>query len=289
MLCGAWGSWGAVGAAGVCASTLAGWGGGVCAWGWAWGDVPQALSFSSRLLEGFPQASEDIRVVLGCGGVAQVGSLRMERISQHGFPCGLWHPSPRQLEAAVLRLPLAGPVDQALEGRLCPGPLSHFPELRVGPALPPLSMGGAVPLDGGLGVGVSAAVMGTGDGRARGSPRSPLPWGCVRSGGVGVRGSVGTPARFPLRDWVGIRGGGGSRACAGGGLTSGVGRGAGTLLLGPGAALVPSGAIRGPGVHRASAEARSAMKVVAAASVTVGGRRAGRCCCRVWDGWSRRS
>ena len=38
-------------------------------------------------------------------------------------------------------------------------------------------------------------------------------------------------------------------------------------------------------MRRASAAARSAMKVVAVASVTVGGRRAGRCCRRAWDGW----
>ena len=30
------------------------------------------------------------------------------------------------------------------------------------------------------------------------------------------------------------------------------------------------------------------MKVVAAALVTVAGRRVGRCCCRVWDRWGRR-
>ena len=42
-------------------------------------------------------------------------------------------------------------------------------------------------------------------------------------------------------------------------------------------------------VRRASAAARSAMKVVAVASVTVGGRRAGRCCLRAWDGWGRMS
>ena len=41
-------------------------------------------------------------------------------------------------------------------------------------------------------------------------------------------------------------------------------------------------------VRRAGAAARSAMKVVPAASVTVGGRRAGHCCCRVWDGWGWR-
>ena len=43
------------------------------------------------------------------------------------------------------------------------------------------------------------------------------------------------------------------------------------------------------GVRRDLAAARSAMKVVVAASVTVGGRRAGRCCCRVWDGCGQRS
>ena len=42
-------------------------------------------------------------------------------------------------------------------------------------------------------------------------------------------------------------------------------------------------------MRRASAAARSAMKVVAVASVTVGGRRAGHCCLRAWDGWGRMS
>ena len=42
-------------------------------------------------------------------------------------------------------------------------------------------------------------------------------------------------------------------------------------------------------VRRASAAARSAMKVVAVASVTVGGRRAWRCCLRAPDGWGRMS
>ena len=39
----------------------------------------------------------------------------------------------------------------------------------------------------------------------------------------------------------------------------------------------------------APAAGRSAMKVVAAALVTVGGRRAGRCCLRAWDGLGRMS
>ena len=38
-------------------------------------------------------------------------------------------------------------------------------------------------------------------------------------------------------------------------------------------------------MRSASAAARSAMKVVAAASVTVGERRAGCCFLRAWDGW----
>ena len=38
-------------------------------------------------------------------------------------------------------------------------------------------------------------------------------------------------------------------------------------------------------MRRASVAARSAIKVVAVASVTVGGRRAWRCCFRAWDGW----
>ena len=106
--------------------------------------------------------------MLGCGEVAGVDSLGTERISQHGFPCGLWHPSPRRLEAAVLHRPLAGPVDQVLEGGVCPGPLLQLPELRVGPALPPLSIGGAVALGGGMGVGVRGGVMGTGGGSGPG-------------------------------------------------------------------------------------------------------------------------
>ena len=68
------------------------------------------------------------------------------------------------LEAAVFRRPLAGPVDQALEGGLSPGPLPQLPELRVGPALLLLPTGGAVALGGGLGVGVCGGLVGTGGG-----------------------------------------------------------------------------------------------------------------------------
>ena len=66
----------------------------VCVRGWALGDVPQADAVSLRLLEGLPQAPEDVRVVLGRGGVAGVDSQGVERIGKHGFPCGLRHPPP---------------------------------------------------------------------------------------------------------------------------------------------------------------------------------------------------
>ena len=135
--------------------------------GWALGDVPQADAVSLCLLEGLPQAPEDIRVVLGRGEVAGVDSQGVGRIGQYGFPCGLQRPPPRRPEAAVLHRPLAGPMDQALEGGLSPGPLLRLPELRVGPALPPLSLGVPAVLGGGVGVAGCDGVVGTGGG---GSP-----------------------------------------------------------------------------------------------------------------------
>ena len=226
MLCGARGSRGAVGAASVCASTLAGWRGGVCAWGWAWGDVPQAPSFSSRLLDGLPQASENIRVVLRCWEVAGVDFLGMERISQHGSPCSLWHPPPRRPEVTVLRRPLAGPVDQGPRGRALSGPTFAARRAACGSSAATTVHG----RDCGLGLRCGGGCVWWGHGDwwrwwARGSPRSPVPWGCVGSGGVDIRGPVGTGARSLLRGFVGIRGGGSSGASAGCWLTSGVGRG----------------------------------------------------------------
>ena len=100
MMCGGRGSRVAAGrggadAAGVRVSTPVGWQGGVRVREWAWSDVPQAPSFSPRLLESLSVASDHIQMVLGCGELPVVDSLRMERISQHRFPCALRHPSPR--------------------------------------------------------------------------------------------------------------------------------------------------------------------------------------------------
>ena len=53
----------------------------------------------------------------------------------------------------------------------------------------------------------------------------------------------------PPRPWGVTRGGGGSGALAVCGLTLTVGRGAGRLLVDPGAVLVRSGVVRGPGVR----------------------------------------
>ena len=120
------------------------------------------------------------------------------------FSCALLvQTPPRRLEAAVLRRPLAGPVDQALEGGLCPGPLSQLPELRVGPAPPPLSLGGAVALGGGVGVGGCDAVVGTGGGGGPGGFLVVLCRGGAR--GVGARADVDSRVcAYGLRLGVGL-------------------------------------------------------------------------------------
>ena len=116
--------------------------------------------------------------------------------------CGI-HPPPRRLEAAVLHRPLAGPLDQALEGGLCPGPLSQLPELRVGPVPPPLSLGGAAVLGGGVGAGGCDGVVGTGGGGGPGGFLIVLCRGGAR--GVGARADVHSRVcAHRLRDGVGL-------------------------------------------------------------------------------------
>ena len=114
------------------------------------------------------------------------GVGRLRGWTPWGFPCGLWHPPPRRLEAAVLRRPLSQP-----------------PELRVGPALPPLSLGGAVALGGGVGVAGCDGVVGTGGG---GGPGGFLVVLC-RGGawGVGARADVDSWVRaHGLRIRIGL-------------------------------------------------------------------------------------
>ena len=231
--------------------------------GWALGDVRQADAVSLCLLEGLPQVPEDIRVVLGRGEVAGVDSQGVEPISQHGFPCGLRHQPPRRLEAEVLHRPLAGPMDQALEGGLCPSPLLQLPELRVGPLPPPLSLGGAAVLGGRVGMGGCDGVVGTGGGGGSGGFLVVLcPGGCAGTGGASGCGLAGMRARSRPQGWIGTRGGGGSGACAVCGLTSRVGRGAGTLLVDPSVVLVRSGAVCGPGVRALRGGGRGASRFV---------------------------
>ena len=77
----------------------------------------------------------------------------------------------------------------------CPSPLSQLPELRVGPALPPPPMGGAVALGGDFGVGVCGEIMGNGGGGELGRVLVVLCRGGARGAGCGrtrTRGYVPT-------------------------------------------------------------------------------------------------
>ena len=296
VLCGAQGPWGAVGAAGVGALTLVGWSDSVCVRGWASGDFPQADAVSLRLLEGLPQALEDIRVVLGRGEGAGVDSQGVERIGQHGFPCGLRHPPPSLAGGGSSPPTPCGADGPGPRGRALPGPTFAAPRAACGSSAATTVPGRGRGLRRRSGRGW--VCRGRGDWwrwRAWGIPRSPVPWGCAGSGAASGCALAGVRAHSPPRGGVGTLCGGGSRACAVCRLTSRVGRGAGTLLADSGVVLARSGAglwAWGVGFERwrdevrcAFAAARSAMKVVAVASVTAGGRRAGRCCPRAWDGW----
>ena len=187
--------------------------------GRALGDVPKADAVSLRLLEGLPQAPEGIWVVLGWREVAIMDSQGVERIDQQGFSCGLRHPAPRRLEAAVLHRPLAGPVDQALEGGPCPGPLSQLSKLCVAPGPPPLSLGGAAVFGGGVGAGGCDGVVGTGGGGGPGGFLVVLCRGGAR--GTGARADVDSRVyAHGLRLRVGL----GLAAAAVAGLVGGRGR-----------------------------------------------------------------
>ena len=143
------------------------WGGEGVVRGWGvmacWGGLGVMSQMSQRrvsppfrLLEGLPQAPEDVWVVLGCGELVGVYPLGAQRIGQHGFPCVLRHPSPRQPEFAVLRCVPARPAH--LEGISRGGPFPRLPQLCVGPALPPRPWGGSQVVGVGVGMGVGVGV-----------------------------------------------------------------------------------------------------------------------------------
>ena len=221
VLCGARGSWCAPGASVVCALTLAGWRGGLCARVGPWGDVSQAPAFSSRLLEGLLQAPEDIRVVLRHGEVAGVDSQGVERNGQHGFPCGLWHPAPPPAGGGSSPPTPRGAGGPGPRGWALPGPTFAAPRAACGSSAATTVPGRGRGLGGRSG---SAWVWwGCGDWwpwRARGISHSPVPWRRVGSGSLGGCEPAGTRTRSLPQGWVVIRDGGGSGASAGCGLTS---------------------------------------------------------------------
>ena len=222
----------------------------MCVRGGAFGDVPQADAVSLCLLEGLPQALEDIRVVLhgargGCrGGLPGGGAHRPAWLpmppaastpppagggSSPPTPCGARGPGPRWRA-------LSGPTFAASRAACGSSAATTVP--GRGRDLGRMS-------------GRRWVCRGCGDWerwRAWGISRSPVPWGCAGSGNASGCGLAGVRARSPPRGGVGTHGGGGSGACAVCGLTSRVGRGAGTLLADPGVVLARSGAVRGPGV-----------------------------------------
>ena len=100
--------------------------------GWALGDVPQADAVSLCLLEGLPQAPEDIRVVLGRGEVAGVDFQGVERIGQHGFPCGLRHPTPPPAGGGSSPPTPCGAGGPGPRGRALPGPTLAAPRAACG-------------------------------------------------------------------------------------------------------------------------------------------------------------
>ena len=99
-----------------------------------------------------------------------------------------------------------GPArDRALEGVLRPDRLLQLPELLVVPALPPLSLGGAAVLGGGVGMGGCDGVLGTGGGGGPGGFLVVL----FRGGARGVVARVDADSRvcahrLCFRVWSGL-------------------------------------------------------------------------------------
>ena len=234
MLCGARGSWGAVGAAGVRASTPAGWRGGVCVT-LGLGRCPTGACLVFASPGGSPTGA--------CGHTGGPGA-------QGG--CGARLPGAgAQLPTWLPMRPVASTPPPAGGGRSPPTPCGAVGPGPRGRALPrPIfaapraaCVSSSTTTVHGRGLGLGRR---SGCGwvwwcrwdwwrwRARGSPCSPVPWGCMQSDGVGGCGPAGTRARSHPQGSVGIRARSGSGASAGCGLTLRVGRGAGTLLVDPG-------------------------------------------------------
>ena len=162
--------------------------------------------------------------------------------------CGIHPPAGQRRQFSTD--PLRGSMDQALEGGLSPGPFPQLPELRVGPALPPLSLGGPAVLGGGVGVGGCDGVVGTGGVGGPGGFFVVL----FRGGawGVGVHADVDPRVcAYGLR--LGVGRGCVAAAVVGHALHVGCRRGPvggrGRLLVDPGVVLASSGAVSGPGVR----------------------------------------
>ena len=180
----------------------------------------------------------------GCGELAGVDSLRMQRIGQHGFLCVLGHPCPGRLELTFLRRCPAGSADQAPAGGLCPGPICSSHSCvwvqrcdqvpRAGPR--PWTFAWAWAWVREVESWGLAVAVGPGESSKSCAARVRGEWP-----GAGVRGDVDTWIQTLPWGQVGVHAGRGNEASAARGQTPGAGMGLETLLVSPGVALAQAG------------------------------------------------